>query len=230
MDDSLEHLDSSGSQTDGPDAMLVVERGVDNYSVIPLEQPVYVLGRSALSDIVLNNVYVPRRHAMISLGGGHIEIEDLGSKNGTFVNGRQLSSQPHRFKFGDRIELGLGQVVFSFQHWRSTATLPPVGQTSSEGLWMNVRSREVWLHGQKVVPPLSRKEFEILTLLFYRQGEICSKDEIAARGWPECRPEDVADQDIEQYIRRLRVRLESDPSPPQLIITVRGSGYRLSEF
>ena len=91
VDDSLEHLDISGSQTDGPDAMLVVERGVDSYSVIPLEQPVYVLGRSPVSDIVLTNLYVSRRHAMISLRGVHIEIEDLGSKNGTFINGRQLS-------------------------------------------------------------------------------------------------------------------------------------------
>jgi DNA-binding response OmpR family regulator len=86
------------------------------------------------------------------------------------------------------------------------------------------RSREVWVRGSALDPPLSRKEFDVLNLLFQKRGEACSKDEIAVVGWPEG---DVGDQEIEQSIRRLRLRVETDPSQPQCIITIRGFGYKL---
>ena len=211
-----------------PEAILVVERGVDDFSVIPLDKPVSVLGKSSSSTIVFDNPFVSRSHALISLQGVHFEIEDLGSKNGTLINGNRLSGGRHRLRFGDRIELGQGQVVLRFQHWGSTVTLPPAGDTPPQALVVDTRSREVWVRGEKVEPSLSRKEFDVLSLLFHRRGEACSKDEIAGRGWPERQDGDVADQDIEQYIRRLRLRIESDPSHPRHIVTVRGFGYRLS--
>ena len=217
-----------GHMIDSPEAMLVVERGVDDFSVISLDQPTCVLGKSSSSQVVLNNPYVSRRHALISLRSGHFEIGDLGSKNGTWLNGKRLSHGRCRLKFGDRIELGRNQVVLRFQHWGSTITLPPNSETPPQGLVVDARSREVWVHSQKVEPPLSRKEFDVLTLLAHRRGEACSKDEIATRGWPERQKGDVADQDIEQYIRRLRLRVEPDPSRPQHIITIRGFGYRLT--
>ena len=84
------------------------------------------------------------------------------------------------------------------------------------------------IRGETARPPFSRKEFDVLSLLYKRRGQACSKDEIAEAGWPERGGGDVADQDIEQYIRRLRLRIEPDPSHPQYILTVRGYGYRLS--
>ena len=77
-------------------------------------------------------------------------------------------------------------------------------------------------------PALSRKEFDVLHLLYQQRGQACSRDEIATAGWPE-RPEaDVGDQEIDQYIRRLRRRIEPDPSHPRYITTVRRFGYKLS--
>ena len=95
-------------------------------------------------------------------------------------------------------------------------------------LLVNVRSREVWIKGSKLDPPLTRKEFDILSLLYERKGDACSKDEIAERGWPERTGGDVADQDIEQCVRRLRLRIEPDPSHPSYIVTLRGYGYKFS--
>ena len=77
-------------------------------------------------------------------------------------------------------------------------------------------------------PPFARKEFDVLELLYKRMGEACSKDEIAEAGWPE--RDDVSDQDIEQYIRRIRLRIEPDPSSPQYILNVRGFGYKLVQL
>src|SRR5258708_32499183 len=60
-----------------------------------------VIGRSGELDVVLAEDMVSRKHAKISTQGGKIVIEDLGSTNGTFVNGEK--SKHARLKGGDRI-------------------------------------------------------------------------------------------------------------------------------
>ncbi len=69
----------------------------------------------------------------------------------------------------------------------------------------------------------------MLDLLSQKRGEACSKDDIAVVGWPERNDGDVGDQEIEQSIRRLRLRIEPDPSQPRYIVTVRGFGYKLAD-
>ena len=212
-----------------PEAMLEVARGLPDISVIPLVHEVSILGSTAAANVILENPYVSRRHAQIEHEEGRFEIQDVGSKNGTLVNGIRLSpGERHRLNSGDRIELAGGQVVLIFKDWGSTATLPPMDLAKTHELRVDGRSREVWLGGNKLVPPLSRKEFDVLSLLYRQRGEACSKDEIALSGWPERTGADVFDQDIEQCIRRLRLRIEPDPSSPRHIVTVRGYGYKLS--
>ena len=84
------------------------------------------------------------------------------------------------------------------------------------------------VRGDKVEPALSRKEFDILNILYEKVGNACSRDEIGAAGWPERDAPDVTDQEIDQYIRRLRLRIEVEPSRPKHITTVRGYGYKFT--
>jgi pSer/pThr/pTyr-binding forkhead associated (FHA) protein len=63
-----------------------------------------IIGRSSELDIVLVEDMVSRKHAKISITGGKISIEDLGSTNGTFVNGEKVKTS--RIKEGDRILVG----------------------------------------------------------------------------------------------------------------------------
>ncbi len=216
--------------SDQPEAMLIVERGIRDVSVIPLDQSVSVLGKPPSAYISIDSPYVSRRHAQIVRQGGRFEILDLGSKNGTCVNGMSLEGERHRLQNGDRIELAHGQVVLRFQQWGSTVTLSSSHRVHVGDVVVDIKSREVWVQGSKLEPPLTRKEFDILGLLYERNGEACSKDEIAARGWPERTGGDIADQDIEQCIRRLRLRIESDPSQPLYIVTLRGFGYKFSRL
>jgi DNA-binding response OmpR family regulator len=58
---------------------------------------------------------------------------------------------------------------------------------------------------------------------------VCSKDEIASYAWSERALGDVGDQEIEQCIRRLRLRVEPDPSNPAYVLNVRGYGYKLAQ-
>jgi pSer/pThr/pTyr-binding forkhead associated (FHA) protein len=63
-----------------------------------------VIGRSSELDMVLVEDMVSRKHAKIMVGEGKITIEDLGSTNGTFVNGEKIKQA--RLKEGDRILIG----------------------------------------------------------------------------------------------------------------------------
>jgi hypothetical protein len=63
-----------------------------------------VIGRSSDLDMVLVEDMVSRKHAKISVEAGQISIEDLGSTNGTFVNGEKVKQA--RLKEGDRILIG----------------------------------------------------------------------------------------------------------------------------
>lgn len=63
-----------------------------------------VVGRSSDLDMVLVEDMVSRKHAKITVAGGKVIIEDLGSTNGTFVNGEKIKQA--RLKEGDRILIG----------------------------------------------------------------------------------------------------------------------------
>ena len=63
-----------------------------------------IIGRSSDLDMVLVEDMVSRRHAKIAYAGDQITIEDLGSTNGTFVNGEKVKKA--RLKEGDRVLIG----------------------------------------------------------------------------------------------------------------------------
>ncbi|MFB6351906.1 MAG: DUF4388 domain-containing protein [Bradymonadaceae bacterium] len=63
-----------------------------------------VIGRSSELDMVLVEDMVSRRHARITAQNGELEIEDFGSTNGTFVNGKKVKTS--KLEEGDRILIG----------------------------------------------------------------------------------------------------------------------------
>ena len=200
--------------TKEPETMFVVEKGIPGIRVLPISQPVAILGASPSSDIFVDNPYISRSHMQLVREGDRYRIRDLASKNGTHINGSPIS--------------GDGQLLLRFQTRGTTVLLPQASSSEDGDLVVDSKSREVWVRGAQLDSPLSRKEFDVLELLYEKRGEACSKDAIATVGWPERNGGDVGDQEIEQSIRRLRLRVESDPSQPEYVITVRGYGYKLA--
>ena len=80
---------------------------------IELNRPVVTIGREAGNDIRIEHPTVSTRHAQVSKVSGGFELSDLGSTNGTFVNGRKITRQV--LKPGNRISLGAAQFVFDGQ-------------------------------------------------------------------------------------------------------------------
>ena len=72
----------------------------------PLEKPVTSIGRSSMNDLPISDKMLSRQHARIVRDdNGGLQVEDLGSRNGTFLNGERLAA-PQPLKAGDRITLG----------------------------------------------------------------------------------------------------------------------------
>jgi pSer/pThr/pTyr-binding forkhead associated (FHA) protein len=69
-----------------------------------------VLGRSQGAHLRLGDPDTSRRHAEIACAPGHFVVRDLGSTNGTWVNGKRVPE--HTLKPGDRIEIGSQEIVF----------------------------------------------------------------------------------------------------------------------
>ena len=92
-----------------PSAMLVVKRGPNAGSRFPLRQAVTSAGRDPRSDIFLDDVTVSRRHAEFRLGRGELQIVDIGSLNGTYVNGQPIESAV--LTDGDVIQMGKFRLV-----------------------------------------------------------------------------------------------------------------------
>jgi hypothetical protein len=68
------------------------------------------LGRRAYNDIVIDNLAVSGEHALLHMNGSHVEIEDLNSTNGTYVNA--LAVQRQALKDNDVIEVGGCRIHF----------------------------------------------------------------------------------------------------------------------
>jgi two-component system response regulator RegX3 len=82
--------------------------------------------------------------------------------------------------------------------------------------------REVRAGGRTV--HLSRREFDLLSLLLSPPGQVRTRDELIDRLWSG---RDLTDtRTLDTHIRRLRVKLERDPADPQFLVTVRGVGFR----
>jgi DNA-binding winged helix-turn-helix (wHTH) protein len=79
---------------------------------IPLSAGENILGRDPDASVHVDHASVSRRHARISVRGSNVVLEDLASRNGTFLAGRRIDS-PVELHDGDII--GLGPVTLTFQ-------------------------------------------------------------------------------------------------------------------
>jgi hypothetical protein len=174
------------------------------------------VGRAAGNEIVITSRRVSRKHARLLRQDWRVILEDLGSTNGTYLNGERVQA-PVQLRDEDRIKVG--DVVFVFHD--PNVTFP---ETALPTLDVDLTAGVVRVDRELV--ELSAKEFALLAYLYQRQGEVCSKEEIGRAVWPEYK-DVVYDYQVENLVGRLRRRLEPDPSEPKLLITLRGLGYKL---
>jgi hypothetical protein len=74
-------------------------------TLFPIRSGEIILGRSSYASIVVNNPLASREHAVVRSSGGRLEVADLGSKNGTYVNGTRIEGAVP-VDVGDVIKIG----------------------------------------------------------------------------------------------------------------------------
>ena len=100
-------LASAGAQ------LVVVDRDGNRKETISITRDPIVIGRLSTNDVVLADSNVSRRHAELRRDGGRWVVVDLGSTNGTLVNGKVAKEHP--LKHGDRLSFGTSELVFEMK-------------------------------------------------------------------------------------------------------------------
>lgn len=203
--------------------LLVAQTGPLKGQRWTLSKP-HLIGREPTCDVVVPDRMVSRFHARITPTPEGMQLEDLGSKNGTHCNGNPVTKRVN-LQDGDTLQIALCQ-QFVFLTSDATMPLADVG-TDAGRLRLDLRSRRVWINEIPVDPPLSALQFHVLHVLYEREGQLVPREELVSASWGDDQAVGVSDQALDALLRRLRDRIaEIDPAHVY-IVTVRGHGIRL---
>ncbi len=104
---------------------LIMRMGPTPGAAFTLEGDQMSIGRDSTNEIVINDAEISRRHARLTFQGGKYVLEDLGSTNGTFVNGQRLAG-PRVLKAGEVVSFG-EQITLVFE----ASTFDPAATVAS---------------------------------------------------------------------------------------------------
>ena len=205
-------------------AMLVLQRGAEAGRRWPLDRSrPLTIGRSTDCDIHLPDRQVSRVHARVTWRGDCYQIEDLGSKNGTHVNGQETQG-PTMLQDGDELQIALR---FRLAFVDAGATAPLTFDNANQGLRLDSETRQVWVNSVMLDPPLSLHQYRLLEGLWNSGGGVVTREQIVDAVWPEASGEGVSEQAIDALVRRLRERIAEIDKDFRYVVTVRGHGFRL---
>ncbi len=206
--------------------ILVVQEGQLAGKRWPLNKREFVIGRGEDCDIVLPDRQVSRHHFRVVRDDDGYNVEDLGSKNGTYINGTAVRGSV-QLQDGDEIQVALSvRLLFV----GAEATLPLTQEmlrVAQPGLRLNKSQRQVWVNGAVLDPPLSLSQYRLLEILWEHKGKIVTREEVIAAVWPESDEAGITEQAIDALVRRLRDRLAEVDPDHEYLVTVRGHGFRL---
>ncbi|MFN2200266.1 MAG: FHA domain-containing protein [Caldilineaceae bacterium] len=205
---------------------LVCVNGPNSGTEYVLTNEETVIGRATDADIPLLDQFASRHHAVIHAIDNAYQLRDLESKNGVMVNSERMPSGSTVW-LEDGCEIQFASTVFRFHDPSATVTAPSIVAVREPGLRVEYPTRQVYVDGVLLDPPLSAKQFDLLWHLYQNRGRAVSKDEIALAVWPEA-DGDIYDANIDRMVSRVRSRIEPESAEQQrFLTTVRGYGFRL---
>jgi len=198
--------------------------GIRKGEQLQLQGNVCIIGRDPSADVPLESPFVSRHHAEIRSEGVYWTIMDLFSKNGVFRNKARIEpGEAVPLHNNDEIQIG-SVCVIKFLDPEDTLLESDL-QMRTPGIWLDEINRGVYVHHQRLDPPLSQQQFDLLAVLFHHQREVATNEMIADALWPGAAG-GVEKAAIDNAFSRLRSRLaELDPTH-EYFETVRGVGRR----
>lgn len=131
---------------------LVVVRGKPEGRVIPLVGPSFKIGRGETCHLRPISEQISREHAEFTLADDGVSVRDLGSRNGTLVNGKALTTEPCRLKDRDLVQVGpLTFAVSIAADPREAVVAKPTAPAATKTAPEDVSNDEIdsWLIGEK---------------------------------------------------------------------------------
>lgn len=203
--------------------LLVVYQGALAGTRWVMEGDVFTIGRAADCHLVIAERQISRYHTRIEHDKDGYLLRDLGSKNGTFINGERVRGQPCRLRDGDEIALA---TIVQMGFIAGDATLPLDENTPISGrLNVDEATRRVSFGRKELDPPLSPAQFTLLVLMIQSAGRVVTRQDVVSSVWPDAAG-GVTDQAVDALIYRLRERLAEINPDHNYVVTVRGHGFR----
>ncbi|HET7011330.1 MAG TPA: FHA domain-containing protein [Anaerolineales bacterium] len=205
--------------------ILVAQNGPLQGSHWRLERDLLLIGRGEDCDIVVPDRQISRYHARVRRTTDGFVLEDLGSKNGTHLNGVLVHSASP-LQDGDVIQVAFA-LELAYVGREATMPLTRDERDGSPRLRMDSLSHRVWIGDRELDPPLSPPQYRLLDLLYRNGSRVVSRGDIVQAVWPEEEGEGVSEQAVDALVRRLRERLAEVDRERAYVVTVRGHGFRL---
>ncbi|WP_240703034.1 FHA domain-containing protein [Cohnella luojiensis] len=188
-----------------------------------------------IPDLAFTNAFISRRHFIIRKEHEKAVLYDLGSRQGTEINGVRLTPHtPYPLNNFDIIRLAKGMTVlhFSFMFAEQTLEIEPLSITSrlevpDLRLTIHWEKRECVVEGKRI--PMSEKEYLLIRVLHEKANQLVTLEEIRSRVWPERTLgaegySDVSLDELNALVYRIRKKYGKDTF---LISAIRGNGYVL---
>lgn len=190
-----------------------------------LTESTCLIGRLASCHIVARHALVSRQHARIERQGTRYLLTDVGSANGTYVNGQPLVA-PHLLISDDVIGLGEGAGALRFAD-------PDETRRVRKALVYDERSLQFTLNRAPVT--LTPLQLRFLLHLYRNQGRVCSREECARAVWGEGFDPGADAGRLDQLVSSVRQALRRADQQEQgaadgaadMIQARRGLGYTL---
>lgn len=202
-------------------ARLLVRTPGGQEHVFPLERELTVIGRGRQCDLVLESAFVSRRHASVEGGGESYTLADLGSTNGTSVNGSRLSGS-HPLALGDEITIADITLTFLSESSDETTKTPLRITNRRSPIRCDSLAWEVWIGDKKLDARLSLQEFELLSLLAAHYGQVSTRDELGKAIWGE---NNYDYNMLHRLVHRLKRKIEKGEQ--RFIRSVPSVGYKI---
>lgn len=210
--------------------MLIIQNGQKAGERWLLDSDVVIIGREAgETDLLLPERQVSRKHAKIERTETGFLLTDLESKNGTFLNGKELR-EPKMLQDGDEIQIALS-VKIAFVGSDATAPLNarPISRgmkAAVRGIRLDKEGRRIFMAEMELDPPLSLQQYRLLEMLIDANGGVVPRQQLVEHVWEGESAYGVSEQAIDALVRRLRDRLAERDPEHDYIVTVRGHGLR----
>lgn len=208
---------------------LVLKDAAGNERFIPVDREVLSIGRDLPCTIRVESPYVSRQHARIELRDDETLFVDLGSSNGSTINGHRVEGTT-LLNPGDVIgiaDVTIECIADTVTDGATRAYDKPqrVPAPPPDQLKVDAQAYQVFLGAAELDRRLSAQEFDLLRYLYDNRDRVCTSQELGDAIWGG----GMWDKDmLHRLVHRLKQKLEPNPQKPRYLQTVPWVGYRVT--